>query len=183
MNAATKLLADKLYLKAKELNTSYSLLLCALQVIYTNKELVDDHKNRPKLDNFIYFALTRNLINKLTHKAQEKLVSPSIADVHAGCRELEVVNESLLSAHEEYNTFKPVLACVVGNNPIKQIHLQAITLVKEIVFSLKDNFQAATVSDVVLACCKKEIEDFSDLILMMDTDFTEQQMINVLTYQ
>jgi hypothetical protein len=183
MNAATKILADKLYIKARELNTSYSLLLCAFQVFYTNKELLDDKNNRPTLDTFIFYALTRDLITKLTYKAQEKLISPSIADVHAGCRELEIVNDSLLAVHEEYNTFKPVLTLVVGNNPVKRIHLEALTLVKEIVCSLKEDFNAATVSDVVLTCCKKELEDFSDVILMMDTDFTEEQMINVLTYQ
>jgi hypothetical protein len=182
MNEATQLLADKIAIKADELETSFSLIVCALQVFYSNKDLINSPDKRVLLDTCISYALSRQEIQKLTLEAQEKLISPISEEVQEGCREVEIIEDTDFELLPDYKAFKQILKCIVSDGPVRRLHIRAIVTVADQFHQLTSRYNATTVTEVILKYCKQETEDFFNLILMKETGFTEEQMLNVLAY-
>ena len=149
MNTTTKLLGQKVFFKAQKPN---------------------DH---------LSYSLVKWISNYLTVKAKNKLMSSSIRKVHEGCWDIELINEADLDNSPQFKAYKPIIKSIIGEDaPIMRLHIKAVAMVAGMTSSLQRRHSSTTITEMILNNCKGEIEDLSDLVLLLDLGLTKEQGIS-----
>src|SRR5690349_12745699 len=102
MYSAYLLPADRVSVKANELHTTNSFILCALDVIHLHKGILDVREHTFELDCLIIQAYVEQLISELLLKATQWLVSPVPARQNRGSQMVAIMSEADLARHPEY---------------------------------------------------------------------------------
>ena len=175
MNTATQQLAHKIVFKAKELQTTKSFLLCALQVIHVHKYSLDAMEQRLEMDHYISRALIRQLMEDLTIKAKKNLMSPLPKKMQEGCQAIELMNETDLDNNPLYKAYKPIIQSIIKDAPIMHLHLQAVAMAAGITSNLRSKYRKATITEILLQNCFEEIDHYSKTIMVLEPGIYSEQ--------
>jgi hypothetical protein len=150
MYTADLLLADRIAVKAKELQTTNSFLSCALGVIHLHKDFLDVWEHKNELDCFIAKAYIKQVIEGLILNATQWLLSPLPNRQKRGSWLVELMSEKDVDQHPEYRAYRHLLHATTGEAPLMRLHLQALEQVAAQSRKLRKACKKATITESIL---------------------------------
>ncbi|HEV7621821.1 MAG TPA: hypothetical protein VGO09_08815 [Flavisolibacter sp.] len=145
-------------LKAKELGISEEFILCALNILYRNKNMVNAIDNQTEMDDYIYRAIIKQSIEKRKALAEKDLNNNDHIIRSQAEKDLSVLSREELVTDPYFRAVLPLIVKVVGNEPILRLHASEATIIVLELADFKRRHRATSITEVIVKKCSSEIE-------------------------
>lgn len=162
MKTGNVLLHERVGKKAQALGLWDEALVCALDILSQNRNLVNALDNRNEMDEYIYRAIIKAATERRKVAAEAALNSDDPVAVAQAEKDLSMLSREELTTDPYYRAILPLLAKMVVNEPILRLHADEAS---EIIIKLADfkrRHRVTSLTEVIVTQCKEELNDFSD---------------------
>jgi hypothetical protein len=143
--------------KALELGIAEDIILCALDILFRNKNLVNAIDNATEMDDYIYRAIIKQTTDKRRKQAEIDLASDDPAIHGPAEKALSILTREELTTDPYYRAVLPLLVKVVGHEPILRLYAdEAVAIVLELA-DFKRRHRATSITEIIVTKCSSEI--------------------------
>ncbi len=158
MNTTTTI--EQVKAKAAELGMPEDAMLCALDILSQNRDMVNALDNTTEMDEYIYHAIIKAAIDKKRQQAEKEFDSDDETLRLQAEKDLTTLSREELITDPHYRAVLPILAKIVVNGPMLRLHAEEAS---RIVFTLADfkrKHRTTSLTQVIVTKCATELENF-----------------------
>jgi hypothetical protein len=146
--------------KAKQLGIWEDALVCALDIIHQNRNLVNAMDIISEMDEYIYRAIIKQATENRKARALSNIKSGNAQERAEAEKDLTPLRREELITDPYYRAVLPTIVKLVGADNILKLHAEEAS---EIVFKLADfkaKHRSTSVTKIIVTNCRPELENF-----------------------
>jgi len=146
--------------KAAELGMPEDVMLCALDILSQNRNMVNALDNTTEMDEYIYHAIIKAAIDSKRQQAEKDFESADETLRLQAEKDLTTLSREELITDPHYRAVLPIIARIVVNGPMLRLHAEEAS---RIVFTLADfkrKHRTTSLTQIIVTKCGTELENF-----------------------
>ena len=144
--------------KARELGISEEIFICALDIICSNKNMVNAIDHSVEMDDYIYRAILKQAFDKRKKEAETNLYSNDLITQREAHRDLSFLRREELTSDAFYRAVLPLIVKVLNNEPIRRLHAEEASVIVLKLADFKRKFRSTSLTEIIVKRCAGEIE-------------------------
>ena len=146
--------------KALELGISPDIIICALQIISKNRNLVNAIDNGVEMDDYIYRTVLKQAFDKRLAVAENDVYSDDESKQLSAQSDLKILAREELTSDAFYRAVLPLMVKTLPNEPIRRLHAEEASSIVMKLAECKRRFRALTFTELIVKKCSAGIEAF-----------------------
>jgi hypothetical protein len=146
--------------KAVELGLSSDIIVCALNIISQNRNLVNAIDNSVEMDDYIYRAILKQAFDKRLEKAEKEVYSYDAGVQQAAEKDLQILKREELTSDAFYRAVLPLMVKTLNHEPIRRLHAEEASSIVMALADCKRRFRATSLTEIIVKKCSAEIKSF-----------------------
>jgi hypothetical protein len=170
METNNVLLHERIRAKSQELGLWEEALVCALDFLSQNRNLVNALDNKTEMDEYIYRYIIKSAIEKRRRESEKNLESPEHGVRLQAEKDLSVLSREELFTDPYYRAILPIIAKIVVNEPFLRLHADEASDIIIKLADFKRRHRATTVTEVIVTRCRAELDEFTNPKDILESD-------------
>ncbi|HJW15625.1 MAG TPA: hypothetical protein VJ499_00815 [Flavisolibacter sp.] len=147
--------------KSAQLGISQEVLICALDILFQNRNLVNAIDNKVEMDDYIYRAVLKQAFSQYKQQAESALEEGGLSERLKAEKDLSVISREEIVTDPFYRAVLPLLIKVVSPDPILRMHAELTSTIVLNLADFKRKHRSTSVTEVFVRHCAAELNDSS----------------------
>jgi hypothetical protein len=160
MNSATSFPASWVREKASFLGLPEEMLSIALELVNSNRNLMNVMDHTTEMDEYIYKALLRYVLEKKQTEVEHLLIHGNLSQQSTAQQSLAVLSREELSSNPFYRAVIPLLIKVTPSHAILRIHAEEASALVILLGDVKRKFRCTSLSELIVRYCQPSVNYF-----------------------
>lgn len=179
MHHTIQLLRETIEARAKELELNPLMLACAIYILHRNEHL-DRKSHRMTLDAKIFNYYLFNLLPIMYEMAVENRDSKNPILAMRGRLALVPLTKEAIEDYPKLMEYRSNFLKTTGCYQLLHVHRSALLRCMRDLLDLKNKAGAITATEATLQLCEKELQNYSDILLMHALGSKPEDLTNIM---